>query len=410
MVLIMAILPLRAELVEAQWSRSQTAEGRIRVVARDVALMQTVSVWATRSLGDLEREWGLPIPFQADYPVMLMGSDQANQVTLQQEFRKGVLRQRIYIPEPMDVSNSRELARIFTRALAVRVMMAALPSDAKASDVEVPVWLELGSATRLMGSPILLQYLKSVWPEHSSAIRLMDARQRDLFSGLMASEYTRRLAYPEEIVRRDRRDVTPLAEAEAGLLCRWIFRRAGATQAQKREMWASFAARDALDVATLSHQSGQSRDLREFHQHWDLWWQQEQLRLMAEFRLSESVLNALRRELRFLPGFYGLYREDLDRSRYVRFEQLEDYLDDPAFASAMVQWSLRLQSLRFRQPKEINDLIARFQQAISTLASASREKGKERQELWTQALDQWHQALGVMRVVDRDFNSTNAQK
>lgn len=118
---------------------------------------------------------------------------------------------------------------------------------------------------------------------------------------------------------------------------------------------------------------------------------------MAEFGLSEPVLDSLRVELRFVPGFYGLYQKDLDRTRSVRFEQLEEYVDDPAFASAMSQWSLRLQALRFRQPEEVNDLIASFQQAISILAAASREKGKARQELWMEAGDHWHEALGMLR-------------
>lgn len=379
MILVMGPLQLRAQMEEDQWTRSQTAGGRIRVVARDAALMQTVSVWATRSLGDLEGEWDLSIPFQADYPLIVMGSDEVGEATLQQDVRRGNLRQRIMIPDPMDAADSRELARVFTRALAVRVIMAALPSDEKRSDVQVPVWLELGSATRLMGE-----------------------RQGSLYSTFLASELTRRRTYPEEIVRRDRRDVTPLVEAEAALFCRWLFGRAGITQLQKREMWTSFASPE-VEVATLLRMSGQHRDLRELHQHWDLWWQTERSRLMAEFSLSEPVLSELRKELHFLPGFYELYRKDLDRARFLRFEQLEDYLDDPAFASAMSQWSLRLQPLRFRQPPEINDLIARFQQAISTLAAASREKGKTRQDVWADALDQWQQAQGVLRGVGQDF-------
>lgn len=375
-VLMMGTLSLRAQMEEDQWTRSQAAGGRIRVVAKDAALMQMVSVWAARSLTELEREWGLSIPFQADHPLILMGSGRAEEVTLQQDFRQGVLRQRILMPEAMQAADSRELARIFTRALAVRVMMAAQTAEEKSSGVQVPAWLELGSAIRLMGD-----------------------RQREVFRELMASEPTSSFAYPEEIAGRDRKPISPVAEAEAGLLCRWLFGREGITQTQKRKMWAFFAAGEILDVATLMRLSGRSRDLRELHQHWDLWWQQERLKLMAEFRMTEPVLNELRKELRFLPGFYGLYREDLDRTRYLRFEQLEDYLDDPAFATAMATWSLRLQTLRFRQPEEVNNLIASFQQAISTLAAASREKGKTREKLWTQAVSQWHQALGVLRDV-----------
>ncbi|MEX2608148.1 MAG: hypothetical protein WD708_12465 [Kiritimatiellia bacterium] len=361
---------LRAEPEEDQWTRSHTAGGRIRVVAKDAVLMQTVSVWATRGLAELEREWGLPIPFQADQPLTVLGSDQAQQVTLQQELSRGVLRQRILIPERMEALDSRELARVFTRALALRILLAALPEEAKGSNVRVPAWLETGSAVRLMGE-----------------------RQGDLLGEVVGSTHVRGPAYPEQTVRRPRGELSPSVEAEAALFCRWLFGRPGVTPAKQKELWASFATRDPLEVTTLRHLSGGSRDLRELHQHWDLWWQQERVKLMAEFRLSGPVLEALRTELRFVPGFYGLYRDDRDRTRSIRFDELEEYLDDPAFASAMAQWSLRLQSLRFRQESDLNDLIAHYQQAISTLAAASREKKKKNREvLLGEALDQWRQA------------------
>lgn len=357
-----------------QWSRSRTAGGRIRVVARDAVLMQQLSVWAARSLEDLEREWGLTIPVQADHPLIIQATDSVDRVSLQQEGHPGGGRQRIRVPGRTTAEDSRELARVFTRAMALRLMAAALPADAQRGGIRVPAWLELGAG-----------------------LGLMEGRAGRVFAMLTADPSGFSPAYPEQIVRRERREVSPRAEAEAALFCRWLFGRADGTPAQKRELWTLIATENFLDPAVLMRQAGRRRDLRELHQHWDLWWQHERMKLTAEFRLRAPVLQALRVELRFLPGFYGLYREDLDRTRTISFEQLDDYLDDPGFPRAMARWSLRLQTLRFRQEPDLNDLITRFQQAVSTLAAASREKGKVREDVWMDALGQWREAEALLR-------------
>mgnify|MGYP000554284685 CR=1 FL=1 len=334
------------------WMTSLSAKGKIKVMATDAAQVQKLSFWGERSLKQLEADWQVIVPFQQGQPLLIAVDSRAKKVALSQNWQQGVLKQTLILSEKSLKEEPRELAEAFTRALAYRVGLAAMPPGQKKRDWQVPDWLVKGSAHALLAG-----------------------RSRMLFEGLVVDFDQGSPAYPEQIVLNQLSD-----ERSEALLCRWLF------ASGQKNLWTWIGQGDFREPEVWIKRIPSIGNLRELHQQWDVWWMEERNRLISEYGLEQPARDRLKAECVFIPACYGLSVEGENRFQPIPFRNLEAYLDDPRFGGAMQDWIVRLQRLRFRQTPAFNQQVEKLQEAGRLAIRASQKKGKKRDRLWSEAL------------------------
>ncbi|MDF3130349.1 hypothetical protein P0Y35_14170 [Kiritimatiellaeota bacterium B1221] len=331
---------------------SLSAKGKIKVMASDAVQVQKLSFWSERSLKQLETDWQAIVPFQAGQPLIIVVDKRADKVGLKQSWHQGIFQQTLMLSEASLKEEPRELAEAFTRALAFRVGLAAMPAGQKNRQWQVPDWLVTGSAHALLAG-----------------------RSRMLFEGLVLEYAHTSPPYPEQIVGGDGVD-----EPSAAALCQWIF------TSRQENLWTWISMGDFRSSEVWTTRLPNIGSLRELHQHWDVWWLNNRNRLISEYRMEAPARENLNRLRIFVPAFYGLSVEGENRYAPIGFGGLELYLDDARFGVAMQEWIVRLQRLRFRQSPEFNAQVEGLQEAGRWAIRAAREKGRKRERMWSEAL------------------------
>lgn len=332
------------------WMRSTPARGRVQILATDAAQLQILGLWSERSLKQLETDWQTALPFRQGQPLQLQIHADGREPELVQAWRQRVLLQVIHLSENSMRDQPQQLAELFTRAMATRRGLAAMPPEAQHLDWTVPDWLVTGSA-------------------HA----LLQGRSRDYFSEQVNRGPTYSPPYPEQISGGNH-------PAAAALLCRWLF------QQNPAGFWSALTRGEFRAPESWVAQLPRVGNLRELHLQWDLWWMGERQRLIADYQLQSAAEAQLTEALMFIPATYGMSVEGLDRSREIPFSQLVDYLDDPRFEAAMQKWVLRLHRLRFRQNEAFNNRVERIQQAGNLAIQAARSQGRKRERIWGEAV------------------------
>ncbi|MGA0369373.1 MAG: hypothetical protein ACO3N7_07990, partial [Kiritimatiellia bacterium] len=195
-----ALLPLSAAEPLTLWLQSISAQGRMEVRATDAVPMQQLSLWAERSLKRLEEDWQREIPFQSARPFVFVIDSAAGSVQFRQHWEQQILRQTLRLPPTALAEEAPLLAEHFTRAMLYRVGIAAGGAGPVPRSWEAPVWMVRGTA-------------------HA----LLQGRSASLFATLVAAYTDSTPPFPEQISAGGAGRSLLRQEAEAALLCRWIF-------------------------------------------------------------------------------------------------------------------------------------------------------------------------------------------
>lgn len=342
------LLPAEQEL--DLWMRATAAKGRVQIMATDAMQLQKMAVWSERSIKQLEADWQTVLPFRQGQPLHIQVHPGEGAPNLQQEWHQRILYQSLHLSQNSLEEQPQKIAELFTQAMATRRGLAALPPNEQQLDWTPPEWLVQGSA-------------------HA----LLSGRSPALFASLIDRYRHASPTYPEQVNGRS-------DPASAALLCRWLF------QQNPPELWTHLARGDFRETETWVRILPNIGNLRELHQHWDLWWWNEQSQLIADYGLQAAAEAQLVDALMFIPAVYGMSVADLDRTHPIPFSKLEDYLDDPRFEWAMQRWVIRLQVIRFRQSPEFNLRVDRLQQAGNLAIQAARSSGRKRERLWEEAV------------------------
>ena len=331
------------------WMRANAAKGRVQILATDALQLQKMAVWSERSLKQLEADWQTVLPFRQGQPLQIQVHPGEGAPNLQQQWRQRILTQSLHLSQKSLEAAPQKIAELFTQAMATRRGLAALPPNEQQLDWTPPDWLVQGSA-------------------HA----MLSGRSPALFASLIDRYQNTPPSYPEQVKGQS-------DPATAALLCRWLF------QQNPPDLWTRLARGDFRETEIWVALLPNIGNLRELHQHWDLWWLNEQSRLIADYGLQAAAEAQLVDALMFIPAVYGMSVEDLDRTRPIPFSKLEDYLDDPRFEWAMQKWVIRLQVIRFRQSPEFNLRVERLQQAGNLAIQAARSQGRKRERFWAEA-------------------------
>jgi hypothetical protein len=348
--------------------RTFAGGGRVEILAEDALLLQRLGQWVNRALPRLEKEWNLTLPGEPSPPLRLRVTPETAVCRLVElPGQGGGIRQEIWLPADPDAQHWEALAEALTRAMALRLIRAALPPASRGLEVHAPDWLVIGSA------PWLFPPL-----EISIAAR--------------AAERYRHAAppVPAVIVHAAKTDRSEMFPVDAHLLCRWLFQRREGAEAPGRDWWAAFASAKAPRAEDWRGLRPEAGNLREFHILWELEWREERLRLIAAFGLVSEALELLLRELETPPARYGL-GEAADRYAASAPIRWQIYLEDPRLPHALRQWTLRVQGLRIRQGADFTRLTDPFLAAVSSLSHAASLKGAKQQQRIEQAQAQWRE-------------------
>lgn len=339
--------------------RSYAAEGRIQVVGREAEWIPQVSVWSERALERLERTWKTTIPFQKQIPLNLQ-MEEVKEVRLLQAMQRNQLRQSIIFPLPEDDDIITSLARAYVLAMLNRLTWGAggsLPENPEALE---PNWLAGAASGLVAGRSVALA---------SQALDVYGA----------SSPPFPELVQPEE-------------ELDSFLLYRWMEDTLLADRRTARKFWDRFLTKPRFQREDWIALTPQVTTLRELHQAWDVWWQAERRVLISEFALETHAHRWVWEEVHGVPLFYGLDAEEVESHLPATLPEFEPYLDHPRFFAAMTQWIYRLQAVRFRQSREVDQRILAFERALEQAAHAVHSR-RGREQRWAEACALWEAAL-----------------
>jgi hypothetical protein len=341
--------------------RSAAADGRLLIVAEDSAWLPRLSVWSANSLKRLEQQWNRTIPFETEVPLRLMMGGDTREIVLGQLVRRGVLQQRISLPAAPEDVYAMPLGERFVEAMLSRVFW----SEGLLEDGAIPApevnWMKGAAAT------------------------LVDLEARRL-AAVAVSRFAERAPPSPELVRGEE-------AMESFLLYRWIQQTLLKDGGTSRIFWQQLHERPDFRVEEWVEVTPEVGTLRQLHIRWEVWWAAERQRLISEYGLRDEAVGWLLEELNPVPRFLGVGTFGPDDLRTTSFQEFEPYLDHPDIETALVQWMLRIQRVRFRQAGDLNTVMSGFEEALLEAVRAVRAQGATRRFHWKEAVGMWDTAL-----------------
>jgi hypothetical protein len=287
-------------------------------------------------------------------------------VELFQVLHNNRLRQRLRLPGSLNAVPVEEVSNLLVMAMLTRLQWSA--------GVDLP--REPGLERRVVWSP-------------GAAAALIPDRAAQL-AELALREYALLTPPTPELVSPDR-------AVDAFLLYRWVQDTMLDSPETASVFWGRLVETPEFTMQDWVQVTPGVRSLRELHQAWDVWWQAEKQVLISEFGLEQQANAWLLNELNPVPRFYGLDAEE-DALPLVpaTLTDFAPYLEHPRFFSAMSQWILRLQSVRFRQSSRLNEQIRRFEIALEMASRSIQRNGRIEQRYFEEAVRLWSEALEMM--------------